>query len=113
MSSRHDDTPDKKGLRPVSRIIQDTLALLGLQDRMQERGVLGQWPKIVGEEIAAHSQAVDIREGVLILEAEHGAWRQELTMLMPRIMEKFNELCGPGTVTEIQWRDRPRRGRQG
>ena len=39
---------------------------------------------------------MDLQDGVLILEADHGAWRQELTMLMPEIIEKFNALCGDG-----------------
>lgn len=85
--------------------------MLGLRERAQERAVLSRWVEIVGKEIAAHARALDIQDGVLILEADHGAWRQELTMLAPGIVEKFNALCGPGTVVEIQWRERPVPGR--
>ena len=85
--------------------------MLGLRERAQERGVLSRWAEIAGEEIATHARALDIQDGVLILEADHGAWRQELAMLAPRIIEKFNTLCGPGTVVEIQWRERPVPGR--
>ena len=102
----------KEGPQPVSRLIEGALRQFGLHERFTERSVLQKWGEVVGEEIATHSRAVDLVDGVLILEADHGAWRQELTLLMPMIIKKFNELCGENTVTEIQWRDRPVRGRK-
>ncbi len=102
----------KEGPQPVSRLIEGALRQFGLHERFTERSVLLKWNEVVGEEVAAHSRAVDLIDGVLVLEADHGAWRQELTLLMPMIIKKFNELCGAGTVKEIQWRDRPVRGRK-
>ena len=102
----------KPGLQPVSRILEGVLRECGLQDRLEERAVLADWPQIVGQEIAAHARAVDLVDGVLTLEADHGAWRQEVTMLVPMIVRKFNARYGEGTVTDVQWRDRPRRGRR-
>ena len=101
-----------EGPQPISRILEGALRQYGLQERFAERSVLQKWTAVVGEEVAAHSRAVDLADGVLVLEADHGAWRQELTLLMPAIIKKFNEQCGAGTVTEIQWRDRPVRGRK-
>jgi predicted nucleic acid-binding Zn ribbon protein len=105
-------TQKKTGPQPISRILEGALRQYGLHERFTERSVLQRWPEVVGDDIAAHSRAVDLADGVLVLEADHGAWRQELTLLMPEIITKFNELCGAGTVTEIQWRDRPMRGRK-
>ena len=102
----------KEGPQPVSRLIEGALRQFGLHERFTERSVLMKWGEVVGEDIAAHSRAVDLVDGVLILEADHGAWRQELTLLMPMIIKKFNQICGEGTVAEIQWRDRPVRGRK-
>jgi len=102
----------KVGPQPISRILEGALRQYGLHERLAERSVLQKWSEVVGDEIAAHSRAVDLVDGVLVIEADHGAWRQELTLLMPMIVTKFNEMCGAGTVTEIQWRDRPVRGRK-
>ncbi len=102
----------KEGPQPISRLIEGALRQYGLHERLTERSVLMKWPEIVGQDIAAHSRAVDLVGGVLVLEADHGAWRQELTLLMPMILTKYNEMCGAGTVKEIQWRDRPIRGRK-
>ncbi len=107
--SRRGDNP---GPMPVSRILNKVLRDCGLSERLEERSPLLAWREVVGEEIAGHSKAVDLDEGILVLEADHGAWRQELTLLIPMIIKKFNALFGEGTVTEIQWRDRPGQGRK-
>ena len=102
----------RDGPQPVSRLIVGALRRYGLHDRLEERAALLRWREIVGDEIASHSRAVDLADGILVLEADHGAWRQELTMLVPMIIKKFNAMFGEGTVTDIQWRDRPHRGRK-
>jgi len=102
----------RQGPQPVSSLIEGALRQFGLHERMEERAALLRWREIVGDEIAGHSRAVDLKDGVLVLEADHGAWRQELTMLVPMIIQKFNAMFGEGTVTDIQWRDRPVRGRK-
>ncbi len=103
---------DRPGPQPVSRILEEVLRESGLQDRLEERAALLGWREIVGDDIAGNSRAVDLVDGVLTLEADHGAWRQEVTMLVPEIIRKFNARYGDGTVTAIQWIDRPRRGRR-
>ena len=103
---------EKTGPQPVSGILKDVLRQCGLSERLEERNPLMAWPEVVGEDIAKHSRAVDISDGVLILEADHGAWRQELTLLIPMIVTKFNAMFGEGTVTEIQWGNRPGQGRK-
>ena len=102
----------REGPLPVSRLIEGALRQYGLHDRLAERSALLRWREIVGEEMASHSQAVDLVDGVLVLDADHGAWRQEIIMLVPMIIEKFNAMFGDGTVTEIQWQNRPVRGRK-
>lgn len=105
MSSRRNN----HGPQSVSQILQGVLRQSGLHERLEERSALLRWREVVGEDIAGHSRAVDISEGILTIEADHGAWRQEVTMLIPMIIEKFNAMCGEGTVREIQWRNRPGR----
>jgi len=98
MSTRRD------GLQPVSRILEGALRESGVHDRLAGRAPLLHWHEIAGPEIAAHVRAVDLADGVLVLEADHGTWRQELTMLAPEIVEKFNARFGVGTVSRLQWR---------
>ncbi len=103
----------KYGPQHTSTLVQKTLKYFGLQDRMAERAPIQQWPEVVGSKMAAHTRAVDIKDNVLILEADHGAWKQEVTLLIPMIIQKYNAMFGEGTVKEIMWRDRPLKSRYG
>ncbi len=107
VSSRFNDKQNKLGLRPIGGAIEAALRELGLDERFQERELLGAWAPAVGPDIAAHVQAVDVEDGVLILVADHGAWRQEVNMLAPKILEKINEEHGPDTISALRWSNRP------
>ena len=97
------DAGRKRGPVPLGRILDGVLEECGLTARLAEREVLAAWPEIVGREIAAHVQALDLRDGILLLRADHGAWRHELTLLLPSIRESFERRFGPDTVREIRW----------
>ncbi len=88
----------------VDTILESMLDGTGLAARARERTVLEAWAEVVGDKAAAHTRAVDILDGVLTIEADHAAWRQELTLLFPAIIKKYNERHGEGTVREIRWR---------
>jgi predicted nucleic acid-binding Zn ribbon protein len=98
--SQHDR---KTGPVRLGRILDGVLSDCGLDARLAERSLLEAWPRIVGERLAANVRAVDVREGVLWLESTHGAWRQEVSLLAPRIINECNAACGEGTVTAIRW----------
>lgn len=97
---------DRHKSRPVrvDEVLDSVLESTGLRARARERSVLESWAGIVGERAAAHTRAVDIADGVLVVEADHAAWRQELTLLFPAIIEKYNRRHGEDTVREIRWR---------
>ena len=54
------------------------------------------WKSIAGERLAAHSRPVDIRNGVVFIEADHPGWIQMLQMrqddLLTRLQERGREL---------------------
>ncbi len=87
----------------LDRILDGVLADCGLSDRLAERTLLEVWPEIVGERISRHVRAVDLRDGVLLISADHGAWRQEVSLLLPRIQAGCNARFGEDTVREIRW----------
>jgi len=87
----------------LGNILDGVLADCGLDERIAERSLLTAWPDLVGERLASHVRAVDLRDGVLLLDADHGAWRQELTLLLPQIRRRCTERFGADTVTDIRW----------
>ena len=88
----------------LDRILDGVLADCGLSDRLAERTLLEVWPEIVGERLSRYVHAVDLRDGVLLISADHGAWRQEITLLLPRIQAGCNARFGADTVREIRER---------
>jgi predicted nucleic acid-binding Zn ribbon protein len=96
----------------VGDILESVLRSTGLSRRAEERSLLEDWAEIVGERVAAHSRAVDLEDGVLYVDADHAAWRQELTLLFPAIVERYAERHGRDAVREIRWRHRDTRHRR-
>jgi len=99
MSENH----KKSGPEKIGSVLVSFLKKSGLSGRVDERAVLEKWPEIVGNRAAEHTTAIDLSNGILTVDADHAAWKQELTLLFPAIKEKFNELCGEGTVSVVRW----------
>lgn len=49
----------------------------------------GSWGKAAGPNLAAHSRPVDVRNGIVFVEAEHPGWIQLLQMNQRRILERL------------------------
>lgn len=97
----------------VGEVLARLLETTGLGRRRDERQLLESWTEIVGERVARFSRPVDLSDGVLTLEADNAVWRQELTLLLPLIAKRFNELHGEGSVREIRWHHRSTSRRSG
>ena len=65
---------------------------------------LAAWPVAVGERIALHARAVALVRGKLVVEAEDGIWQKQLFFLRTQILRKIQELLGPTTVTDVEFR---------
>lgn len=105
---------DRKKSRPeaVGSILDSVLRQTGLDRRAGERSLLDAWSEVAGERVAGHVRAVDIEDGVLVLDADHAAWRQELTLLFPELLRNLRARFGANAVREIRWLHQ-RRGRGG
>jgi hypothetical protein len=49
------------------------------------------WHRIVGVDLAAHSDAVDIRNHALVVEVDHPGWMQKLHMQRERILKTLQQ----------------------
>ena len=47
----------------------------------------GSWERAAGERLSAHSRPVDVRNGIVIVEADHPGWVQLLQMDQKRILD--------------------------
>ncbi len=61
---------------------------IGIRD---EKGIVPfvrSWPEIVGPDLAAHSQVLDIRNGAVLVGLDHPAWLQRMHMERRRIVRQ-------------------------
>ena len=74
-----------------------------LAEGLQRQQALEIWPEVVGEVIAAHSEAISLEGGVLHVRVDGSVWAQELTMLQAQIKAGFARRLGEGAVTDIRF----------
>lgn len=89
----------------------------GWQDTTTAAGVLANWDKVVGPEIADHCRPASLVDGELVLVAESTAWATQLRLLTKTLLARVREHAGEGVATKVvvrgpaqpDWRKGPRR----
>jgi predicted nucleic acid-binding Zn ribbon protein len=94
--------PDKRDPQPFGAATMDLARTRGWSTRVAEGSVFGQWPTVVGEQIAEHANPASLREGVLTVEAESTAWATQLRMVQAQLLAKIAAAVGDGVVTSLR-----------
>lgn len=108
--------PDARDPQPLGRVARELAKTRGWSAHVAEGTVLGQWPTVVGTEIADHSTAIALRDGVLSVVAESTAWATQLRVMRAQMLAKIAAAVGNGVVTSLKitgpaapsWRKGPR-----
>jgi predicted nucleic acid-binding Zn ribbon protein len=106
----------RKGGRPVvvrepgrggdpklfSSAIRELLASRGWEQRAAVGGVFGNWPGMVGPELAEHTRPDRFEDGVLTVVADSTTWATQLRLLASTLVRRLNEELGHGTVRKVK-----------
>ena len=65
------------------------------------------WPAIVGEQVAAHSTPLTLRNKTLTIAADEPAWGAQIRWLEADLLRRLEQVCGQGVVTRVAVRVRP------
>jgi predicted nucleic acid-binding Zn ribbon protein len=76
---------------------------LGAESTSAITGVFGEWPKIVGEQVAQHVTPIKLERGRLIVEIDDPSWATQMRFLEPQLVEKLNAAT-TSTITAIEVR---------
>ena len=76
---------------------------LGAETTTAITGVFGEWPKIVGEQVAQHVTPIKLERGRLIVEIDDPSWATQMRFLEPQLVEKLNTAT-TSTITSIEVR---------
>lgn len=88
--------------RTLTETLGALLAQRGWNQDVAVGGVIGRWPQIVGDDIAAHSTAESFENSVLTVRAHSTAWATQLKFLIPNLLSRIASDIGDGVVREIR-----------
>ncbi len=92
----------RRKLESAGDALMAALGELGLTDQARRLLIAQCWPKVVGPEIAARTEADGFSRGVLRVKASSAAWQNELTFLKEDIRTRLNQILGSQVVSDIR-----------
>lgn len=99
MSNRKKAKPE-----PVKSVVADYLARRGLSERVEQAGIIPEWPQLVGQQIAAVTEPRSISaNGTLFVAVTTNAWMNELSLLEPELLRSLNAKAGRSPIKRIRW----------
>ena len=98
----------------VAEVLKGYLRSAGLAERVGQASVVDEWPALVGPRIAKAAAAESVsQDGTLFVRVPSSAWRQELSLLSPEILDLVNRGRSSGRIKRIRWLVGEETGAQG
>lgn len=92
---------DDRDPQPLGRLTTRLVRARGWSEQVSAGTVLGRWPALVGADIAAHAEAVSLRDGELLVRAESTAWATQLRLMQRQLLATLARGVGDGVVTRL------------
>jgi predicted nucleic acid-binding Zn ribbon protein len=88
----------------VAEVLEGYLRSAGLAQRVGLASVVEAWPELVGPRIAHAAVADSVSaDATLFVRVPSSAWRQELSLMAPEILELVNRGRKDGRIARIRW----------
>jgi predicted nucleic acid-binding Zn ribbon protein len=95
--------PGKRTPTPLAEVLKSYLKTSGFSRRLEQAGVIEEWERLVGPQIAAVTRPESVTpDGVLRVLVKSAAWASELGLMTPRILAKVNA-GRRGRIESIRW----------
>jgi len=96
--------PRRDDPQPLTEAVGGLLAARGWRERAAVGAVFGDWARIVGEQLAAHTRPESFDDGELTVSADSPAWATQVRLLAPQLVTRLAEELGHGVVHRIKVR---------
>ena len=83
----------------VSNILEDLVKDREWDSGLAEGNLFATWPKIVGADVAQHTEPISLIEGKLLVQCSSTAWATQLNLVGPSLLEKIRS-SAPGALVE-------------
>lgn len=88
---------------PLAEALKKYLSDSGLQERIEEAGVVPEWAERVGPAIAAVTEPLRTSSGALVVAVKSSAWLSELKLMEREILRRLNEGRQKGRIQRIRF----------
>lgn len=85
----------------MKEVFDALLKAYGIDERMNEKRLIMQWPTLCGPLIARHTKSLYVRNKVLHVQVDNSVLREELIFSRQKLKEKLNEEMGTEVITDI------------
>ena len=97
-------SPGKKKPASVGDVLAGLLRESGLAERVEQAGLIPEWPSLVGAQIAAVTEPTSIAaDGTMFVRVTTNAWMNELSLMEPELLRALNGKEGRAPVKRIRW----------
>ncbi|GAA4834976.1 DNA replication protein DciA [Luteimicrobium xylanilyticum] len=86
----------------VADVLTNLLKARGWVEGVSVGGVVGRWPEVVGDAVAAHCVPESFDDKVLVVRADSTAWATQVELLVPRLLEALAREVGEGVVEQVR-----------
>jgi len=108
---------DSRDPATIGDAVDALIADQGWQDATAVARLMGDWPQIVGADLAEHVHPTSFEAGELTLLASSTTWATQVRLLLPDLQRAVDQAVGKGVVRHIvvqgpqgpTWRSGPRR----
>ena len=97
-------SPAKKKPSSIGDVLASVLKDTGLAARVEQAGIIPEWPTLVGTQIAAVTKPKSITRGRhAVRGVTTNAWMNELSLMEPELLRALNAKDGRVPVKRIRW----------
>jgi len=96
--------PRRDDPQQLNAAVGGLLSARGWRQRVAVGAAFGNWPLIVGPQLAAHTRPDGFDNGELTVTADSDAWAAQVRLMAPQLIKRLAEELGHGTVTKIRVR---------
>jgi predicted nucleic acid-binding Zn ribbon protein len=96
--------PRRDDPQPLNAAVGGLLSARGWRQRAAVGAVFGDWPLIVGPQLATHTRPDGFENGELTVTADSDAWAAQVRLMAPQLIKRLAEELGHGAITRIRVR---------
>jgi predicted nucleic acid-binding Zn ribbon protein len=97
-------SPAKKRPSSIADVLAGVLEKSGIAERVEQAGIIPEWPGLVGAAIAAVTEPMSVAaDGTLFVAVTTNAWMNELSLMEPELLRALNAKEDRLPIRRIRW----------